>query len=108
MEACATVHDRGRAIADLGRDVRLIRPAYVTSFVKRLKNDAADAEAIHEAAARPTMRFVVVKTEAPQMRAIIFHTRELPVRQCTQLMNDVPPGGRESVSAGHQAKSGTR
>ena len=50
MEACATAHDWGRAIADLGHDVRLIPPVYVKPFVKRQKNDAADAEAIVEAA----------------------------------------------------------
>lgn len=87
MEACATAHDWGRAIADLGHDVRLIPPVYVKPFVKRQKNDAADAEAIVEAASRPTMRFVAVKTEAQQARAMIFRTRDLLVRQRTQLIN---------------------
>lgn len=60
MEACASAHHWGREIEKLGHEVRLIAPAYVKPFVKRQKNDAADAEAIAEAAARPTMRFVVL------------------------------------------------
>ena len=62
MEACGSAHHWGRAIGDLGHEVRLIPPIYVKPFVKRQKNDAADAEAIAEAASRPTMRFVAVKT----------------------------------------------
>jgi transposase len=67
--------------------VRLIPPIYVRPFVKRHKNDAADAEAIVEAASRPTMRFVAVKSEAQQARAMLFRTRDLLVRQRTQLIN---------------------
>jgi transposase len=67
--------------------VRLIPPAYVKPFVKRQKNDAADAEAICEAAQRPTMRFVAVKSEESQAAAVIFRTRDLLVRQRTQLIN---------------------
>src|SRR5262249_26859074 len=59
MEACATAHEWGRAISGLGHDVRLVPPIYVKPFVRRQKNDAADAEAIAEAASRPTMRFGV-------------------------------------------------
>jgi transposase len=87
MEACATAHHWGREIGRLGHRVRLIPPAYVKPFVKRQKNDTADAEAIAEAAARPTMRFVAVKTEAQQARATTFRARDLLVRQRTQLSN---------------------
>jgi transposase len=87
MEACGSAHYWGRAIRDLGHEVRLIPPVYVKPFVKRQKNDAADAEAIVEAASRPTMRFVAVKTEDQQARAMLFRTRDLLVRQRTQLIN---------------------
>ena len=87
MEACGSAHHWGRTIRDLGHEVRLIPPAYVKPFVKRQKNDAADAEAIVEAASRPTMRFVAVKTEEQQARAMLFRTRDLLVRQRTQVIN---------------------
>ena len=87
MEACASAHSWGREIARLGHEVRLIPPIYVKPFVKRQKNDAADAEAISEAASRPTMRFVAVKSEEQQARAMLFRTRDLLVRQRTQLIN---------------------
>jgi Transposase and inactivated derivatives len=64
MEACATAHYRAREIGKLGYEVRFIPPAYVKPFVKRQKNDAADAEAIVEAATRPSMRFVVQRLNA--------------------------------------------
>ena len=70
MEACGGAHYWAREIAKLGHEVKLIAPKYVKPFVKRQKNDAADAEAICEAAQRPTMRFVSVKSEAAQARAI--------------------------------------
>lgn len=73
----------------LGHEVRLIPPAYVKPFVKRHKNDAADAEAICEAAQRPNMRFVAVKSEEQQASALVFRTRDLLVRQRTQLINAV-------------------
>lgn len=87
MEACCGAHFWGRQIAQLGHEVRLIAPAYVKPFVKRQKNDASDAEAICEAAQRPTMRFVGVKSEAAQAAAIAFRTRDLIVRQRTQTIN---------------------
>ena len=87
MEACATAHFWAREIAALGHDVRLVPPAYVKPFVKRQKNDAADAEAIAEAASRPTMRFVEPKTPKQQARAMVFRTRDLFVRQRTQSIN---------------------
>ena len=87
MEACAGAHYWGREIAALGHEVRLVPPIYVKPFVKRQKNDAADAEAITEAAERPTMHFVAVKTETQQAQAMLFHTRDLLVRQRTQTIN---------------------
>ncbi len=87
MEACGSSHYWGREIGKLGHTVRLIAPVYVKPFVKRQKNDAADAEAICEAAQRPTMRFVAVKGEAQQARAMLFRVRDLLVRQRTQTIN---------------------
>ncbi len=84
---CLSAHHWGRAIRDIGHEIRLIPPRYVKPFIKRQKNDAADAEAIAEAASRPTMRFVAVKTEEQQARAMLFRTRDLLVRQRTQLIN---------------------
>jgi len=89
MEACATAHYWAREIGKLGHEIRLLPPAYVKPFVKRQKNDAADAEAIVEAASRPSMRFVSPKTEGQQARSMIFRTRDLFVRQRTQLINAV-------------------
>lgn len=89
MEACAGAHHWGREIARLGHTVRLIAPAYVKPFMKRQKNDAADAEAICEAAQRPTMRFVAVKSAEAQASAAIFRTRDLLVRQRTQHINAI-------------------
>ena len=71
----------------MGHEVRLIPPAYVKPFVKRQKNDAADAEAICEAAVRPSMRFVPVKSEDVQGAAMVFRVRELLIRQRTQAIN---------------------
>ena len=87
MEACASAHHWGRAFEDLGHEVKLIPPVYVKPFVKRQKNDGADAEAICEAASRPTMRFVAVKTREQQARGMLFRTRDLLVRQRTQAIN---------------------
>ncbi|UVC19241.1 IS110 family transposase [Mesorhizobium onobrychidis] len=87
MEACGSSHYWARQMARLGHEPRLIAPAYVKPFVKRQKNDVADAEAIVEAAQRPTMRFVEPKTKEQQSRAIVFRTREQFVNQRTELVN---------------------
>ncbi|MBE2215880.1 MAG: IS110 family transposase [Opitutaceae bacterium] len=87
MEACASAHYWARAIGEFGHTVKLIPPAYVKPFVKRQKSDATDAEAIAEAAARATMRFVAVRTEAQQASAMVYRTRDLFVRQRTQAIN---------------------
>lgn len=87
MEACASAHYWAREIAALGHDTRLIPPAYVKPFVKRQKNDMADAEAICEAAQRPTMRFVKGKSAEAQASAVVYRTRDILVRQRTQLIN---------------------
>jgi transposase len=77
MEACGGAHFWGREIGKLGNNARLIPPAYVKLFVKRQKNDMADAEVICEAAVRPSMRFVPVKSEDVQGAAMVFRVREL-------------------------------
>jgi transposase len=87
MEACGGAHHWAREMIRFGHDAKLIAPRYVKPFVKRHKNDANDAEAIVEAATRPTMRFVEVKTEAQQERAIVFRAREQLVNQRTELVN---------------------
>ena len=87
MEACSSSHHWAREISAPGHAVRLIPPAYVKPFVKRQKNDAADAEAICEAAQRPTMRFVAPKSEQTQAAALVFRARDLLVRQRTQTIN---------------------
>jgi len=89
MEACGGAHHWGREISRLGHTVQLIPPRYVKPFVKRQKNDAADAEAICEAAQRPTMRFVTVKSEDEQAEALVFRTRDLLVHQRTQVINAI-------------------
>lgn len=87
MEACGSSHYWTREMARLGHQPRLIAPGYVKPFIKRQKNDAADAEGIVEAAQRPTMRFVEPKSEEQQSRAIVFRTREQLVNQRTELIN---------------------
>ena len=87
MEACATAHHWARELGALGHCVRLIPPAYVKPFVKRQKNDAADAEAICEAVSRPSMRFVPIKNVEQQGVLVLHRTRDLLIRQRTMLAN---------------------
>ncbi len=87
IEACGASHHWGRTLQALGHRVRLIPPQYVKPFVKRGKNDRNDAEAISEAAIRPDMRSVPVKSAGQQAAAMLLSVRELLVRQRTQLVN---------------------
>ncbi len=89
MEACATSHYWAREIEKLGHEVRLMPPRYVKPYVKRNKNDAADAEAICEAVQRPTMRYVPIKSPEQQSVLMIHRTRQLFVRQRTTLINAI-------------------
>jgi transposase len=109
MEACATSHHWARELKALGHDVRLMPASYVKAYVKRNKNDAADAAAICEAVTRPSMRFVAVKSADQQAVLMLHRTRDLLVRQRTQLINAmrahlaelglVAARGREGVQA---------
>jgi transposase len=87
MEACASSHYWARELQALGHTVRLMSPAYVKPYVKRQKNDAADAEAICEAVQRPSMRFVPVKAPDQQACLMLHRTRHLFIRQQTALIN---------------------
>jgi transposase len=87
MEACATAHYWARELAALGHEVRLMPPQYVKAYVRRQKNDAADAAAICEAVSRPAMRFVPVKGEAQQAALVLHRVRDLLQRQRTMLSN---------------------
>ncbi len=96
METCSGAHHWGRELTRMGHTVRLIPPAYVKPFVKRQKNDEADAEAICEAAQRPTMRFVAVKSAEQQAVGVVFRARDLLVRQRTP-DHQRHPGARRGV-----------
>lgn len=117
MEACATAHHWAREITALGHEVRLMPPSYVKAYLRRQKNDAADAEAICEAVSRPTMRFVPVKSAERQGVLVLHRTRELLVRQRTMLINAVrghcaefgliaPQGPRRVMELIEQVKAG--
>jgi len=107
MEACASSHHWSRELQGLGHTVRLMPPAYVKPYVKRQKNDAADAEAICEAVTRPNMRFVAIKTPEQQSCLMLHRTRHLFIRQQTAAINAirahlaefgiVAPVGRQGV-----------
>jgi len=87
MEACGGASYWARELSKAGHDIKLIAPQYVKPFVKRQKNDGADAEAIVVAARRPEMRFVPPKSEEQQARAVLFRARERLVHQRTELSN---------------------
>ena len=87
MEACGSAHYWARAIVKLGHAVRLVPPSYAKAYVKRGKSDSIDAEAICEAASRPTMRFVPVKTIEQQSLATLHRCRDLLVKNRTMLIN---------------------
>ena len=89
IEACASSHYWARELRALGHDVRLMPPAYVKPYVKRQKNDAADAEAICEAVQRPSMRFVEPKTVEQQSVMMLHRARLMLTRQRTQLGNAI-------------------
>ena len=109
IEACASGHHWARALSGLGHRVRLIPPSYVKPYVKRQKNDAADAEAICEAVTRPTMRFVEVKSPEQQSVMVLHRVRQMLMRQRIQLSNAirghmaefglVAPIGREGLQS---------
>jgi transposase len=89
IEACATSHHWSRELKALGHTVRLMPPAYVKPYVKRQKNDAADAEAICEAVTRANMRFVETKTAEQQSCLMLHRTRHLFIRQQTAVINAI-------------------
>jgi transposase len=89
MEACGTANHWARELSALGHTVRLIPPAYAKQYVRRNKNDAADAAAICEAVSRPSMRFVPIKTVEQQADALAHKTRQLLVKQRTMTMNSL-------------------
>ena len=107
LEACATAHYWARELTKLGHEVRLMPARDVKAYVKRNKNDAADAEAICEAVRRPTMRFVRVKSAVQQAQLMQHRARDLLMRQRTQLINAMrahmselgitAPQGREGI-----------
>jgi transposase len=89
MEACAAAHHWARELRRLGHEVRLMPPRYVKPYVKRQKNDMADAEAICEAVTRPSMRFVPIKSCEQQAVMVLHRTRLMLMRQRTQLSNAI-------------------
>ena len=89
LEGCATAHYWGRELRKLGHDVRLMPPSYVKPYVKRQKNDAADAEAICEAVTRASMRFVEIKTPEQQSIMSLHRVRQMLMRQRIQVSNAI-------------------
>ena len=89
IEACGGSHHWARLLTSFGHEMRLIAPQLVKPYVKRGKNDAADAEALCEAMSRPTMRFVAVKTKEQQAALMLVGVRDRLIRNRTQLSNAV-------------------
>ncbi len=89
MEACSSAHHWARRFVGMGIEVRLLSPQYVTPFVKKNKNDRNDAEAIAEAASRPSMRFVAVKSIEQQDIQAVHRMRAILVRQRTAVINQI-------------------
>jgi transposase len=89
IEACGSAHNWARELSALGHEVRLILSAYVKPFVRRNKNNARDAAAACTAVGRPDMRFVAIKSVARQASRGLERSRELLLKQHTQLMNSV-------------------
>src|SRR6266581_4469219 len=89
IEACASSHYWSRELQALGHSVRLMPPTYVKPYVKRQKNDMADAEAICEAVTRANMRFVPTKTPEQQSGLMLHRTRHLLIRQQTSVINAI-------------------
>ena len=89
IEACASAHHWGRELTKLGHQIRLMPPSYVKPYVKRQKNDVADAEAICEAVTRPSMRFVQVKSDEQQSVMVLHRVRLILMRQRVQLSNAI-------------------
>ena len=108
MEACATAHYWARQLTKLGHEVRLMPAKDVKAYVKRNKNDAADAEAICEAVRRPTMRFVRVKSAEQQGQLMQHRTRDLLMRQRTQLINALRAHLAELGIAAAQGREGIK
>ncbi|MBL8882740.1 MAG: IS110 family transposase [Hyphomicrobium sp.] len=106
IEACPGAHHWAHQIAALGHEVRLMPPQYVKPYVKRQKNDAADAAAICEAVTRPTMRFVAVKSAEQQSVLMLHRTRELFVRQKTMLINVCAPSSASLALPRHRGEPG--
>jgi transposase len=108
MEACATAHYWARELTKLGHEVRLMPAKDVKAYVKRNKNDAADAEAICEAVRRPTMRFVEVKSAEQQGRLMQHRARDLLMRQRTQAINALRAHMAELGIVAAQGREGLR
>ena len=89
LEACGSAHHWARELIKLGHDARMMPPAYVKPYIRRQKNDAADAAAICEAARRPSMRFVAVRSLENQAALMRHKSREMLVSQRTQLLNSL-------------------